>query len=73
MAWPCGSVEADASAVTVTGAVPLDGVTVSDAVGGWIGAETVTDLVVVAVRLDVLVTVTSSEGGSATVGVNHRS
>ena len=46
--------------MTVTGVVPLDGVTVSDAVGGWIGAVTVTEPVAVADRLDVLVTVTAT-------------
>ena len=60
-ACPCGSLDADASAVTVTGAVPLDGLTVSAAVGGWVGgggAETVTVFWSVAVSPDAFATVT---------------
>ena len=38
--WPCGSVEADASAVTCTGAVPDVGVTVRPAVGAFGAAAT---------------------------------
>ena len=60
---PCGSVDAEASADTCNGDVPVDGVTVSDAVGGRSGgggAETVTTFWSVAVSPDVLVTVTVS-------------
>ena len=60
-ACPCGSVDADASAITFTGAVPLVGVTPSEATGGCAGGGGgVTDTVraVVSLRPDALVTVT---------------
>src|SRR5947208_3370750 len=39
---PSASDEVEASAVTASGAVPLEGVTVSRATGGWLGAVAVT-------------------------------
>ena len=58
-AWPCGSVDADASAVSASGAAPLAGVTVNEAAGGWTAGAVVTTVAVVAVlRPLALVTVT---------------
>src|SRR5436190_405556 len=52
---PSGSEEPDASAVTASGSVPDDGVTVSAALGGWLrrATATVTELVAVAPTLSV--------------------
>ena len=60
-AWPCGSVEADASAVTDNGAVPLAGVMTRLAEGGWTGGgggETTTEPLAVPVRPEVFRAVT---------------
>src|SRR6266542_2235383 len=56
---PSGSDDAEASAVTASGAVPDDGVTVSLATGGWFAAGdtvTVADAVAIAPPLSVTVT-----------------
>src|SRR6266545_1524729 len=56
---PSGSLEPEASAVTVSGAVPDDGVTVSRATGGWlVGVETVTLALAVAIAPSLSVTAT---------------
>ena len=54
---PVPAVDPLVEAVTVTGAVPLVGVTLNCATGGTEAAVTVTTLVAVAVRLVLLVTV----------------
>ena len=56
---PSGSEDAEASAVTASGAVPEDGVTVSRATGGWLAAVAVTtaEAEPVAPALSVTVTV----------------